>query len=125
MIPDYELERGAMTRGFRTIAGVDEVGRGPLAGPVTAAAVVFAEGQIPEGLNDSKKLTARAREKLLMLEAQDSERPATPHQAPAPRQDDLFASTPHPLLEQLHTINPDDLTPRKALELLYTWKTQI
>ena len=64
MIPDYELERGAMTRGFRTIAGVDEVGRGPLAGPVTAAAVVFAEGQIPEGLNDSKKLTARAREKL-------------------------------------------------------------
>ena len=40
-------------------------------------------------------------------------------------QSDLFASVPHPLLEQLHKINPDDLTPRKALELLYTWKTQI
>ncbi|MEQ5827709.1 ribonuclease HII [Sulfitobacter sp. NFXS29] len=64
MIPDFEFERGAMGQGFRTIAGVDEVGRGPLAGPVTAAAVVFTEGQIPEGLNDSKKLTARARERL-------------------------------------------------------------
>ena len=64
MIPDFEFERGAAARGFRTIAGVDEVGRGPLAGPVTAAAVVFTEGQIPEGLNDSKKLTARARERL-------------------------------------------------------------
>lgn len=64
MIPDFEFERGAMGQGFRTIAGVDEVGRGPLAGPVTAAAVVFTEGRIPEGLNDSKKLTARARERL-------------------------------------------------------------
>ena len=64
MIPDFEFERGPAARGFRTIAGVDEVGRGPLAGPVTAAAVVFTEGQIPEGLNDSKKLTARARERL-------------------------------------------------------------
>ncbi|WP_300054289.1 ribonuclease HII [Sulfitobacter sp.] len=64
MIPDFEFERGAAARGFRTIAGVDEVGRGPLAGPVTAAAVVFTEGQIPEGLNDSKKLTARARQRL-------------------------------------------------------------
>ena len=53
-----------MAQGFGTIAGVDEVGRGPLAGPVTAAAVVFTEGHIPEGLNDSKKLTARARQRL-------------------------------------------------------------
>ena len=43
------------------MAGVDEVGRGPLAGPVTAAAVVFDPARIPEGLNDSKKLTKRAR----------------------------------------------------------------
>ena len=64
MIPDYEFERSAMSQGFGTIAGVDEVGRGPLAGPVTAAAVVFTEGCIPEGLNDSKKLTARARQRL-------------------------------------------------------------
>jgi ribonuclease HII len=64
MIPDYEFERSALAQGFGTIAGVDEVGRGPLAGPVTAAAVVFTEGRIPEGLNDSKKLTARARQRL-------------------------------------------------------------
>lgn len=46
------------------VAGVDEVGRGPLAGPVTAAAVVLNPGNIPEGLNDSKKLTARKRAAL-------------------------------------------------------------
>ncbi|MEX0370690.1 MAG: ribonuclease HII, partial [Tateyamaria sp.] len=44
------------------VAGVDEVGRGPLAGPVTAAAVVLDPGAIPDGLDDSKKLTARKRE---------------------------------------------------------------
>ena len=46
------------------VAGVDEAGRGPLAGPVVVAAVVFAEGRFPEGLNDSKKLTAKRREAL-------------------------------------------------------------
>ena len=53
-----------MDRGYLRIAGVDEVGRGPLAGPVTAAAVVLDPARIPEGLNDSKKLTKRARERL-------------------------------------------------------------
>ena len=71
---------------------------------------------------------SRAREHLARLEATSlpHDRPRQePGQPQAPMQSDLFASTPHPLLEQLHTINPDDLTPRKALELLYTWKTQI
>ncbi|PTU79705.1 DNA mismatch repair protein MutS [Pseudomonas indoloxydans] len=71
---------------------------------------------------------SRAREHLARLEAtslaHDLPRQA-PGQPQAPMQSDLFASVPHPLLEQLHKINPDDLTPRKALELLYTWKTQI
>ena len=53
-----------MNRGARSIAGVDEVGRGPLCGPVTAAAVILDPGAIPEGLDDSKKLTARKREVL-------------------------------------------------------------
>jgi DNA mismatch repair protein MutS len=39
-------------------------------------------------------------------------------------QSDMFASLQHPLQEELRKINPDDLTPRKALELLYTWKTR-
>ncbi len=57
-VPDFEMEARIGGR----VAGVDEVGRGPLAGPVTAAAVILDPGAIPEGLDDSKKLTARKRE---------------------------------------------------------------
>ncbi|ATF19880.1 ribonuclease HII [Phaeobacter gallaeciensis] len=59
--PDYSLEAAARARGQMRIAGVDEVGRGPLAGPVTAAAVILDPENIPEGLNDSKKLSAKRR----------------------------------------------------------------
>ncbi|WP_299843493.1 ribonuclease HII [uncultured Paracoccus sp.] len=62
--PDFSFEAAALDRGARRVAGVDEVGRGPLAGPVTACAVVLDPGNIPEGLNDSKKLTAARREAL-------------------------------------------------------------
>lgn len=62
--PDYSLETAAIARGAKVIAGVDEVGRGPLAGPVTAAAVILDASCIPEGLNDSKVLTAKRREAL-------------------------------------------------------------
>ncbi|MDW7747707.1 DNA mismatch repair protein MutS [Halomonas sp.] len=79
---------------------------------------------VPQGV------IARAREKLASLEQQEidqgsrlpaattneGERPA------APRQADLFASTPHPLVEQLDRLDPDALSPRQALELLYRWK---
>ena len=56
-------ERLARAAGYQTIAGVDEVGRGPLAGPVVAACVVLPEGFDLMGINDSKKLTARQRER--------------------------------------------------------------
>ncbi|MFX0545277.1 ribonuclease HII [Roseovarius sp. S1116L3] len=59
--PDYSLEAHAQAAGARIIAGVDEVGRGPLAGPVTAAAVVLDATSVPEGLNDSKTLGAARR----------------------------------------------------------------
>jgi len=62
--PDFSLESAAMARGANVIAGVDEVGRGPLAGPVTAAAVILDPNDIPEGLNDSKALSAKRREAL-------------------------------------------------------------
>ncbi len=65
--PDLSFEIAASARGFTCIAGVDEVGRGPLAGPVTAAAVVLDPNKIPEGLNDSKKLSAKKREALYDL----------------------------------------------------------
>ena len=59
--PDDSFEARARARGYSRIAGVDEVGRGPLAGPVTAAAVVLDVAAIPPGLNDSKKLGAGVR----------------------------------------------------------------
>lgn len=62
--PDYSFEQTALSRGYETVAGIDEAGRGPWAGPVVAAAVVLDPIQVPDGLNDSKKLTARAREQL-------------------------------------------------------------
>ncbi|MCV2872427.1 ribonuclease HII [Defluviimonas sp. WL0050] len=62
--PDLSFETTAQTRGLQYVAGVDEVGRGPLCGPVLAAAVRLDPACIPEGLNDSKKLTARRREAL-------------------------------------------------------------
>jgi len=59
--PDFRLEQDAFAEGYRIVAGVDEVGRGPLAGPVVAAAVVLDPARIPSGLNDSKKLSAKRR----------------------------------------------------------------
>ena len=63
--PDFTIEQSLHAQGFLRVAGVDEVGRGPLAGPVTAAAVVLNPANIPDGLNDSKKLTAKRRAALL------------------------------------------------------------
>jgi ribonuclease HII len=62
MGPTTRFEAEGMAQGYRIIAGVDEAGRGPWAGPVVAAAVIFQGRRIPRGLDDSKKLTAIARE---------------------------------------------------------------
>ena len=79
---------------------------------------------VPQGV------IARAREKLATLEQQEIDQSSRlpvddaseRRPAPPPRQADLFASTPHPLVEQLGNLEPDDLSPRQALELLYRWK---
>jgi len=63
-MPDYEYEAKASSLGFERICGVDEAGRGPLAGPVYAAAVILPQGLVIEGLNDSKKLSEKKRELL-------------------------------------------------------------
>jgi ribonuclease HII len=62
--PTFRRERRALNRGVWPIAGCDEAGRGPLAGPVVAAAVILDPKRIPRGLNDSKKLLPEEREKL-------------------------------------------------------------
>ena len=62
--PDFSMELAARKRGLWPVAGTDEAGRGPLAGPVVAAAVVLDAENIPAGLHDSKQLSAAKREML-------------------------------------------------------------
>ena len=64
VLPDFTQEEALMAQGLTRVAGIDEAGRGPLAGPVTAAAVVLDLARFPEGLNDSKALGAARRAAL-------------------------------------------------------------
>jgi ribonuclease HII len=63
-VPNLFHERAAMALGARLVAGVDEAGRGPLAGPVVVSAVILDHDNVPAGLDDSKKLTEKRREEL-------------------------------------------------------------
>ncbi len=63
-MPSYDMERALRADGYTAICGVDEAGRGPLCGSVVAAACILPDGLVIPELNDSKKLTARKREKL-------------------------------------------------------------
>ena len=60
-LPTFTRERALHSRGMRHVAGVDEAGRGPLAGPVCAAAVILDPADLPQGIDDSKKLTSARR----------------------------------------------------------------
>lgn len=62
--PDLSLEAERRSRGALRVAGIDEAGRGPLAGPVVTAAVILDPDAVPDGLNDSKQLTMEDRERL-------------------------------------------------------------
>lgn len=64
---DYTIENQLHAEGFSVVCGVDEAGRGPLCGPVFAAACILPDGLVLEGLNDSKKLTPKKRDKLFDL----------------------------------------------------------
>ena len=61
---NYDFEKQALSEGYCTVCGIDEAGRGPLAGPVCAAAVILPTGLEIEGLNDSKKLSEKKRDIL-------------------------------------------------------------
>ena len=63
-MPDFEFEEKHYAEGFTAVCGCDEAGRGPLCGPVVAAAVILPRGLVIEGLNDSKKISEKKREKL-------------------------------------------------------------
>ena len=66
-MPSFEFEEKYLSEGYKIICGTDEAGRGPLAGPVCAAAVILPLGYMPEDLNDSKKLTEKKRDLLFDL----------------------------------------------------------
>ena len=66
-MPDFSLENALHARGLAILAGIDEAGRGPLAGPVAAAAVILPRGFACPGLDDSKKLSAKKREALYQV----------------------------------------------------------
>ena len=63
----FHFEEEAFSKGYKSVAGVDEAGRGPLAGPVVAAACILPRGLIIDGIDDSKKLTPKKREELFYL----------------------------------------------------------
>lgn len=63
-MPDYSLEEALLQKGYQFICGIDEAGRGPLSGPVVAAACILPLGCVIEGLNDSKKLSPKKRDLL-------------------------------------------------------------
>lgn len=63
-MPDFSFENEARIKGYKMVCGVDEAGRGPLAGPVCAAAVILPDDCVIDGLNDSKKISEKKREVL-------------------------------------------------------------
>lgn len=71
-MPDYTIENELHEQGYAYVCGVDEAGRGPLCGPVFAAACILPDGLVIEGLNDSKKLTEKKREKLFDIIKQEA-----------------------------------------------------
>lgn len=66
-MPNFDIEKQKVAEGFSVVCGCDEAGRGPLCGPVVAAAVILPMDTVIEGLDDSKKLTEKKREKLFEI----------------------------------------------------------
>jgi len=104
-MPDYTYEKQALEKGYTVIAGTDEAGRGPLAGPVCAAAVILPTDLMIEGLNDSKKISEKKREKLydVILEKAISYGIA-------------FAS--HEEIDEINILNASQLAMRRAVAML-------
>ncbi len=101
----YDMENALRAEGLRLICGVDEAGRGPLAGPVCAAAAILPAGLELEGLNDSKKLTEKKREALF----------------PIIKENALYfgiAFADHKEIDELNILNATYLAMNRAIEAL-------
>ena len=101
----WDYEDGAYARGFSAVCGCDEAGRGPLAGPVVAAAVILPRGAEIPGLNDSKKLTEKKREALFDVICETALAYAVAEASPAE-------------IDEINILNASMLAMRRAVEAL-------
>ena len=106
-MPTYEIEEKMSAEGYNAVCGIDEAGRGPLSGPVCAAAVILPRGLIIEGLNDSKKLTAKKREKLFDIIIQNAVAYG------------IGLASPEEI-DAINILNADMLAMKRAIEALQT-----
>ena len=104
-MPTFNYEEKARQNGYKHICGCDEAGRGPLCGPVVAAAVILPEGLIIEGLDDSKKLTEKKREKLYDIIIEKAVSYAICEASPAE-------------IDEINILNASMLAMRRAVEAL-------
>lgn len=104
-MPTFEYENIYYEKGYNLVAGTDEAGRGPLAGPVCAAAVILPRGYMPEGLNDSKKLSEKKR--LLLFD--EIKRNAVSYAV-------AYASVDE--IDTLNILNASQLAMRRAVDAL-------
>ncbi len=104
-MPNYEYEEKHYAEGYAAVCGCDEAGRGPLCGPVVAAAVILPRGCEIEGLNDSKKLTEKKREKLFEVIKEKAIAYAVCEASPAE-------------IDEINILNASMLAMRRAVEAL-------
>ena len=104
-MPSFEYEEKHYSEGYTAICGCDEAGRGPLCGPVVAAAVILPLGLEIEGLNDSKKLTEKKREKLFDIIKEKAIAYAIAEASPAE-------------IDEINILNASMLAMRRAVEAL-------
>ena len=104
-MPNYEYEQKHYAEGYAAVCGCDEAGRGPLCGPVVAAAVILPLGCEIEGLNDSKKLTEKKREALFEVIKEKAIAYAVCEASPAE-------------IDEINILNASMLAMRRAVEAL-------
>ncbi len=102
---NYEIELSLIPSHAKTVCGLDEAGRGPLAGPVYAGAVILPAGYVPEGLNDSKKLTEAKREALFEEITKNALAWA-------------YGTASHEEIDEINILNASMLAMRRAVEAL-------
>ncbi len=104
-MPTYEYELQKISEGYTAVCGCDEAGRGPLCGPVVAAAVILSPDTVIEGLDDSKKLTEKKREKLFEIIKEKATAYAIAEATPAE-------------IDEINILNASMLAMRRAVEAL-------